>query len=83
MNKPSFHERLWDLQRRKQGEARLKMRLEWERIGAKLQMNSFFGKIGTYRIDERYNPIIIGNVFNHLRAKRFEVEKASREFRPF
>lgn len=78
MNKPSFHERLWDLQQRKQGEARLKMRLEWERIGAKLQMNSFFGKVGN-----QYNPIIIGNVFNRLCARRFEADKASREFRPF
>lgn len=83
MIKPSFHERLWDLQERKAGDERLKTRLEWERIGAKLQMNSFFGKMGARKIAEQYNPVIIDNVIKHLHAKRREVEKLSREFRPF
>lgn len=82
MIKPSFHERLWDLQERKAGDERLKTRLEWERIGAKLEMNSSFGNIGTRSLYAQFDDII-ENAFLRLNAKTSEIKKLSREFRPF
>lgn len=82
MIKPSFHERLWDLQKRKAGGERLKTRLELERICVKLQMNSSFGKIGTRSLYAQLDEII-GNAFLRLNSKRSEIEKLPREFQPF
>lgn len=82
MIKPSFHERLWDLQERKAGEARLKTHLERERIGAKLEMNSSFEKIGTRSLYAQFDDIV-RNAFLRLNAKMPEIKKLSREFRPF
>lgn len=77
--KPSFHERVWDLQQRKQGAERLKNRLEWERIGLKLQLNSTFGKLSVPIVtDFKFDPLFVRQ---QLRIR--ETRQLQREFRPF
>lgn len=85
MNRASFNERLWDLQQRKQGAERLKMRLEAERIFIKLHLNSVYGKIGYRKIDD--DPKIWYEYFYKEKIRyaeiRQELGKLAREFRPF
>lgn len=77
--KPSFHERIWDLQQRKQGAERLNNLLEWERIGLKLQLNSTFGKLSVPIVtDFKFDPLFVRQ---QLRIR--ETRQLQREFRPF